>query len=204
MRYQGRNATASGSELHGIPCVAYAAKSTEDRRGSILEQLRECRERVEGDPRRRLVAEYSDEALSAYHRDRGPGLRDATQHAEDLAEEYGVAELWAQHSDRLARGDGRAARHTVEVALWALKHDVRVRTLQDPETFRDLLYAVVTGERNNEDSRRKGRASARAAGGQSPEASTSATDPMATGSQSTSTPTVRSASASSSTRIASH
>jgi hypothetical protein len=62
----------------------------------------------------------------------------------------------AQHSDRIARGDGRSARHTVEIALWALKHDVRVRTLQDPDTFRDLLYAVVTGQRNNEDSKRKG------------------------------------------------
>jgi hypothetical protein len=85
-----------------------------------------------------------------------PGLIDARQHAEDLAVEHGVAELWAQHSDRIARGDGKAAQHTVEVALWALKHDIRVRTLQDPETFQDLLYAVVTGQRNNEDSKRKG------------------------------------------------
>jgi hypothetical protein len=142
-----------------IPCVIYAAKSTEDKRGSIPEQLRECREAVEADPRRRFVAEYKDEKFSAYRRDRGPGLRDATQHAEDLAAQHGIAELWAQHSDRIARGDGRAARHTVEIALWALKHDVRVRTLQDPDTFRDLLYAVVTGQRNNEDSKRKAIAS---------------------------------------------
>ena len=38
----------------------------------------------------------------------------------------------------------------------ALKRDVQVRTVQDPDTFRDLLYAVVTGQRNHEDSRRKG------------------------------------------------
>jgi hypothetical protein len=31
-----------------IPCVIYAAKSTEDRRGSIPGQLRECREAIEG------------------------------------------------------------------------------------------------------------------------------------------------------------
>jgi hypothetical protein len=99
--------------------------------------------------------EYKDEAVSAYRRDRGPGLRDAIQHCEDLAHEHGVGELWAQHSDRLARGDGRSARHTVEIALWALKCDVRVRTLRDPDTFRVLLYAVVTGQRNHEDSRRK-------------------------------------------------
>jgi DNA invertase Pin-like site-specific DNA recombinase len=139
-----------------IPCVIYAAKSTEDKRGSIPDQLRECREAIESDPRRCVAAAYKDERFSAYRRDRGPGLRDATQHAEDLATEHGIAELWAQHSDRLARGDGRNARHTVEIALWALKHDVRVRTLQDPDTFRDLLYAVVTGQRNNEDSLRRG------------------------------------------------
>jgi DNA invertase Pin-like site-specific DNA recombinase len=160
MEYQGPKTYAREEKGQGIPRVIYAAKSTEDRRASIPEQLRECRGQVEGDPRRRLVAEYFDEAFSAYRRDRGPGLRDATQHAEDLAEEYEIAELWAQQSDRLARGDGRAARRTVEIALWALKHDVRVRTLQDPDAFRDLLFAVVTGQRNNEDSRRKGRASA--------------------------------------------
>jgi hypothetical protein len=148
-------------EAHdGIPCIVYAAKSTEDRRGSIPDQLRDCRDALARVGERLLIAEYSDEAFSAFHGDRGPGLVDAMQHAEDLAREHGVAELWAQHSDRLARGDGRSARHAVEIALWALKREVRVRTIQDPDTFRDLLYAVVTGQRNNEDSRRKGLASA--------------------------------------------
>jgi DNA invertase Pin-like site-specific DNA recombinase len=139
-----------------ISCIIYAAKSTEDKRGSIPDQLHECREAIESDPRRHVVAEYEDEAFSAYRRDRGPDLRDAMEHAEELASERGTAELWALHSDRLARGDGRSARHAVEIALWALKRDVKVRTIQDPDTFRDLLYAVVTGQRNHEDSRRKG------------------------------------------------
>lgn len=139
-----------------IPCVIYAAKSTEDKRGSIPDQLRECRATIEDDPLRYVVAEYKDEAFSAYRRDRGPGLVEALALAEELAEEHGQAELWALHSDRLARGDGRSARHAVEIALWALKRDVKVRTLQDPDTFRDLLGAVVTGQRNHEDSRRKG------------------------------------------------
>jgi hypothetical protein len=143
-----------------IACVVYAAKSTEDIRGSIPDQLRDCRETLERAGDRVLVAEYSDEAFSAFLGDRGPGLEDAMAHAADLAREAGTAELWAQHSDRLARGDGRSARHAVEIALWALKRDVRVRTIQDPDTFRDLIYAVVTGQRNHEDSRRKGLASA--------------------------------------------
>jgi DNA invertase Pin-like site-specific DNA recombinase len=144
----------------GIPCVIYGAKSTEDRRGSIPEPLRECREAIDADPLRRFVADYSDEKFSAYRGSRGPDLVDAMEHAEELAREQGEAELWALHSDRLARGDGRSARHAVEIALWALKRSVRVRTVQDPDTFRDLLYAVVTGQRNHEDSKRKGAASA--------------------------------------------
>ena len=143
-----------------IPCVIYAAKSTEDLRGSIPGQLSDCRDALARAGERIVAGEYSDEACSAYLGDRGPGLVDALAHAEELAREHGTAELWAQHSDRLARGDGRSARHAVEIALWALKREVRVRTIQDPDTFRDLIYAVVTGQRNHEDSRRKGLASA--------------------------------------------
>jgi hypothetical protein len=60
---------------------------------------------------------------------------------------------------RLPGGDGRSARHLVEIALWALKAGVGIRTVEAVDTFRDLLYAVVTGQRNHEDSRRKGAAS---------------------------------------------
>jgi site-specific DNA recombinase len=116
----------------------------------------DCRAAVEREGDRIIVAEYTDEAFSAFKGSRGPDLVDAMRHAEELANEDGQAELWTQNSDRLARGDGRSARHAVEIALWALKHDVKVRTIQDPDTFRDLLYAVVSGERNHEDSRRRG------------------------------------------------
>ncbi len=117
-----------------IWCIVYAAKSTEDKRGSIPDQLRECREAIDRDPVRRWGGEYVDETFSTYTGDRGPGLAEAMRHVEDLAEDHGTAELWAQHSDRLARGDGRSARHAVEIALWALKRSVAVRTLQDPDT----------------------------------------------------------------------
>jgi DNA invertase Pin-like site-specific DNA recombinase len=151
-----RSSFSTVEELHGIPCVIYAAKSTADLRGSIPGQVAECRAMIATHPGRTVAGEYTDEAFSAYSANRGPGLVEAMQHAEDLAEERGLAELWVQHSDRLARGDGHSARHTVEVALWALKRDVKIRSIHDPDTFRDLLYAVVTGQRNHEDSRRKG------------------------------------------------
>ena len=107
-----------------------------------------------------MVSYYADEAVSGFSRNRGPGLTAALAEVQALAVEHGAAELWVQHSDRLARGDGRQARHVVEIALWALKKGVTIRTIQDVDTFRDLLYAVVTGQRNHEDSKRKGAASA--------------------------------------------
>jgi hypothetical protein len=134
--------------------VIYAAKSSEDVHGSIPDQLASCREAIAAAPGRVVLAEYADEAYSAYRGNRGPNLAAAMEHAEELARISGGAELWVQHSDRLARGDGRSARHVVEIALWAMKNEIRVRSVYDPDTFRDLLYAVVTGQRNYEDSRR--------------------------------------------------
>jgi hypothetical protein len=46
----------------------------------------------------------------------------------------------------------------VEYALWAIKAGVKIVSKQDPQTFADLLYAVVTGQRNHEDSARKSQA----------------------------------------------
>ena len=145
-------------EPQSIACIIYGAKSTEDIRGSLVTQLNDCREAIAREGGRAVVAEYRDEAVSAYRQNRGAGLDAAMRRAAALAEAGVSVELWVQHSDRLARGDGRAARHLVEVALWALKASVVVRCVEDRDTFRDLLYAVVTGQRNHEDSRRKGAA----------------------------------------------
>ena len=142
--------------MAGLPCVVYAAKSTEDKRGSIPTQLADCHEAIEAAGGRTIVGEHKDEAVSAYTGNRGSGLAKAMRQVAELAGLYPVAELWVQHSDRLARGDGKTARHVVELALWASKAEVTIRSLQDPDTFRDLLYAVVTGQRNHLDSQRKG------------------------------------------------
>jgi DNA invertase Pin-like site-specific DNA recombinase len=106
-----------------------------------------------------VIEAFKEEAVSAFSGNRGAALEDAMRVAASLAADHGAAELWVQHSDRLARGDGKNARHAVEIALWALKANVQIRPVQDPDTFRDLLYAVVTGQRNHEDSKRRGAAS---------------------------------------------
>jgi DNA invertase Pin-like site-specific DNA recombinase len=133
-----------------IPVVMFAAKSTEDPHGSIDGQLAKCREAIEREGGREIVAEFSDEAASGYRGNRGPGLQAAMERAEELG-----AELWIVHTDRLARGDGRTAKHLVEYVLWAMKADVTLRSVEDPDACRDILYAALNGQRNNEDSRRK-------------------------------------------------
>jgi hypothetical protein len=42
-----------------ILCILYAAKRTEDRRGSIPDQLRECRAAIGRESGREVVAEYT-------------------------------------------------------------------------------------------------------------------------------------------------
>lgn len=128
-----------------VPCVLYAAKSNEDVHGSLTTQLDDCRRGVADAGDREIVAEFCDEAVSAFKRSRGPGLAETLRETEALASEHGEAELWVQHSDRLARGDGRMARHLVEIALWALKANVAVRSVEDPDTFRDLLSETSVG-----------------------------------------------------------
>ena len=136
--------------------VIYAAKSTEDKHGSIPTQLEQCRQRAqaEGWP---VLGEFQDEALSAYHGNRGDGLAQAMALCEEAG---GDVVLIVQHSDRLARGNAKEARHLVEYALWAIKQEVRLVSLQDPEMLAQgdygLLMSVVGGIRNHEDSKRKG------------------------------------------------
>lgn len=138
------------------PAILYAAKSTADEKASIPNQLREGREHAEAEGRQ-VVAEFSEEKQSAYSRDRGPALLAARAEAERLATEHGECALVIQHSDRLARGDGKQAAHLVEYALWGIKSGVKILSIMDPETFaqEDLIYAVLGGHRNHQDSKRK-------------------------------------------------
>ena len=130
------------------PAILYAAKSTEDIHGSIPTQL-EDGQRLAEQEGLEVINEYFDEAASAYSGDRGPELAAALEHAERLG-----GSLIVQHSDRLARGDGKQARHLAELFFVANRIGVTLRSVQDPSTFENPVLAVVMGERNMEDSRR--------------------------------------------------
>lgn len=143
-----------------MKAVVYAAKSTEDKHGSIPTQLEDCRKMAEREGWE-IAGEFSDEGFSAYSGNRGPGLEEAKALAVQRASEYGEAVLVAQHTDRLARGAGDtpdAADHLVEVLSWANRNRVSLRTVQDDflgDPRMALLMAAVQGQRNTEDSRRK-------------------------------------------------
>src|SRR5512146_780659 len=109
--------------------ILYAAKSTEDIHGSIPTQLADARAFAEREGLE-VVAEYWDEAASAYKGDRGPGLAAALEHAERIS-----CSLIAQHSDRLARGDGKRARHLGELYFASYKTGMTLRSVQDDSTF---------------------------------------------------------------------
>lgn len=143
------------------PAVLYAAKSTEDKHGSIPDQLADCRAMAEREGWA-IVGEHTDEGFSAYSGNRGPGLEAARRRAADAAREHGgEAMLIVQHSDRLARGGGFGpgeAHHLVKVWIDLRAEGVTPRSVQDDESLRNLVLVAVMGERNHEDSRRKGEA----------------------------------------------
>jgi DNA invertase Pin-like site-specific DNA recombinase len=146
--------TTNGS---GTPAIVYAAKSTEDPRGSIPTQLADCRKAAEAEGRE-VVDEYSDENASAFKGNRGGDLAAAKDHAIRLATKHGAAEFWIQHSDRVARGDGITADHLAEVWFALRRYGVRLRSVQDDHNLEDAIRVVLVGERNHEDSARKSEA----------------------------------------------
>jgi DNA invertase Pin-like site-specific DNA recombinase len=134
------------------PAILYGAKSTEDKRGSIPTQLKQAREMAEGEGRP-VVDEFFDEDESAYYGNRGAELEAALNRAELIG-----AQVFVQHSDRLARGDGVLARHLVQLVLEARARGIRLRSVEDDSSLENVVMAAVMGERNTEDSRRKGAA----------------------------------------------
>lgn len=138
--------------------VIYAAKSTEDKHGSIPTQLDDCREMAEREGWE-VVGEFRDEAFSAYHGNRGPGLAAAKQRAIDNA----PCVLVAQDADRFARGAGDApgaADHLGEVYFAMKRQRVELWTVRSRQL--DLLRAALEGERANDETARKAQAVKRA------------------------------------------
>jgi hypothetical protein len=64
------------AERGAVAAVIYAAKSTDDRHGSIPTQIEDCRAAVEREHRELYGEPQLDEGFSGYKRSRGPGLED--------------------------------------------------------------------------------------------------------------------------------
>lgn len=143
-----------------IPAVIYAAKSTEDKRGSIPTQFTDCREMAEREDWE-VVGEFADEAFSAYHGNRGPGLAAAKQRAIEAAQEHGRCILVAQDTDRFARGAGDApgaADHLGELFFAMRRQRVELWSVRSGKL--DSIRAVLEGERSHDETERKAQATA--------------------------------------------
>jgi len=134
------------------PAIIYAAKSSPDERGSIPDQIKKCRALADEEGYE-VIATFDEENVSAYSDDRGPELAAALEHATRIG-----ASLIVWHSDRLARGDGEKNRHLVEILLDAMRKGYKLRSVEDDPTFESISSAAQMGDRNHEDSRRKGSA----------------------------------------------
>jgi DNA invertase Pin-like site-specific DNA recombinase len=136
--------------------VIYAAKSTLDEHGSIPDQVERCREYAAKLGWEVAEPPESDEAASAFHGSRGPGLIRAKARAAALATEGCETVLLVFVSDRLARGDGREAAHLVEHVLDGLKAGYRIESVtENLGGEMALVFASLYGERAHADSKAK-------------------------------------------------
>jgi DNA invertase Pin-like site-specific DNA recombinase len=137
--------------------VIYAAKSTADLAGSINDQTERCRDYAASLGWEIAEPPESDEAASAYHGSRGPGLVRAKTRAAQLAKDGQETILLVWSSDRLARGDGKEGRaHLVEHVLDAIKADYRIESVSENLGGEmALVIAALYGERAHADSKVK-------------------------------------------------
>lgn len=132
--------------------VIYAAKSTADVHDSLPGQIKDC-EALASREGLEVSESWTDEAESAYTGDRGPGLQSAMEACERLA----PCALIVQHTSRLARGNVRESRHLIEIAIWAIKHDVEIKSKENPLPQDNLLLlAAVAGDQDHAYSKRLG------------------------------------------------
>jgi DNA invertase Pin-like site-specific DNA recombinase len=141
--------------------ILYAAKSTEDKHGSIPTQLEDCYELAEREGWE-VVGQFTDEGFSAYSGNRGPDLERAKALAARVAQERGgICFLVAQHSDRLARGAGDkpgAADSLVEIWHAMRRQNVHLRSVQNDAMLSDPLLVAAASKLAHEESQRKSEA----------------------------------------------
>jgi len=142
-----------------IPAVVYSAKSTDDKNGSIPEQIEDCIEMAEEEGWTIVGEPHKDEDFSAYSGNRGPGLEAAKRAAVQSAKDTGqIVMLVAQAHDRFARGAGD--KPGAPQSLGELWHELRrqnvwLRTCEDDEDLRDEASVAAIGRRAHIDSVRK-------------------------------------------------
>jgi DNA invertase Pin-like site-specific DNA recombinase len=130
--------------------VVYAAKSSKDPHESIRTQIEQCQAFAAAQGIE-VLAVFQDEDESGYTRSRGQGLLDAMDAAERFAGEDGNCSFIVRTPNRLARGDGKRAKHLSEYSLWAKQNDIELLAVSG-EPIAKLGYAGMIGDASHDDS----------------------------------------------------
>jgi DNA invertase Pin-like site-specific DNA recombinase len=128
-----------------IPVAVYGCKSSPDEKEAVADQHRIIRAAIEKEGGREIVGTFGEENQSGYRKERGPQLEQAMSAAVSAAEQHGEAELWVWHSSRLARGDGRKGRRSINLIVAQLLYaNVTVRSATDPEMVTPMLAGIAS------------------------------------------------------------
>jgi hypothetical protein len=119
---------SEGNSAGGLPALICAAKSTDDKHGSIPTQIEDCGAALGREGAAALRRAADGRGVLRIQGQSRPRPGHAKQLAVEAAGKHGEAELWVQHSDRLARGDGKSADHPAEVFFAIRRQGVRVRS----------------------------------------------------------------------------
>lgn|GEM_PF-3125415 len=156
-----RNSRTKDTRAGIAQAVIFAAKSTEDRRGSIDTQLADCQAMCEREGWA-VIDAGADEDKSAYHGERGPELKRLKSVAVEAAKASGAPVAFVvQHSDRISRAAGDepgAPKALVEIWHELRRQRVWLKSCEDDDDLRDSASVASIGARNYADSKRKGEA----------------------------------------------
>ena len=126
----------------GTPCVAYAAKSTTDPRGSIPTQHADIRAAIEREAGGRFLygEAQSDEARSAFTANRGPGLAEAKRLVLDARPWLGALSVAA---------DGGIYSRVGQRLRWLRIRKSSIRRRIRPSTRAPIATASLNSERGS-------------------------------------------------------
>lgn len=132
-----------------VPCVIYAAKSSQDEHDALADQVKSCQAAIEREGGRHVLGDpYAEDSASGFTSERGPQLEAAMRAATAAAGADVRVELWVWHSSRLARGSGHAGQRSLsKIHADLLYAGVQIRSVEDDAFVTNpMLVGIASGQ----------------------------------------------------------